>query len=48
MDDVTASGRIPTTSIGSSAPERQSGMEPCACNVQALDLIHPVLFIFDY
>ena len=48
MDNVTASGRIPTTSIGGSAPGPQSGMEPCACRVQALVLIHPVLFIFDY
>ena len=32
MDDVTASGRIPTTSIGS-APGPQSGMEPCAMRV---------------
>ena len=48
MDDVTASGRIPTTSIGGSVPELQSGIEPCACHAQALDLIHPVLCIFDY
>ena len=44
MDDVTASGRIPTTSIGGCTPERQSGMDSCALHAQALDLIHLVLY----
>ena len=44
MDDVTASGRSSTTSIGGCIPERQSGMDSCAQHAQALDLIHLVLY----